>query len=761
MSYEQKQEIFSSNEWIAFEDSYSGEALAMEEYWMFAGRPRMDLYGNSDTGLIDVYKKNSSNQWEYHDDINIVNQVDYPGAQFRDDIYIGESLAVDSDVFLFGMPGYDGEGGVCVAFLNKSIASWELKLAQKDLYVVAGGEFGCSVDICNDYVIVGAQGANSSRGSATIFKIDRDTTTGLSSPIVLSRYKNGIEYSGEAGDFFGSCVKIHNGFAFVSAIGENNNAGVIYIYKEDMGGDGNWGFHSRIEFDNIQSGDKLGSSIEITDDYLFLGAPFRTSSNGDVNSGGVFIFKNVEGEWIKIEEVEPNEVGEDSTEGYNFGFSLSTDGNVLAIGAPGANQIGGAYLYSKQKDWRFFQFVENQNANSGDRFGYDTAIMGTDLIVSAPYESNDIDGENFGEVYFFYSSPVNLKYAQEFEVNQEFIPAKISSYIAYNKQNLNEYWELGANDVVIDATNFSEIEENKNKIIFDDSIGGYTGAGYMSLSPTDSFNIDDTDIDNFSIMKYPIRSILFSRFFIYLRTISHESTSFEIDILIDGTVVRTVEATALTLDEWGWLGSEFIIPDTEMHSLEFRIKSRYVGIDKIYISRDDANFIDLVNSDSSFSGMKGPDYTQSPYLTIHAKLYEGISCPENSLFIYDYKTTLKEVKTSDWYNFNIEVLDTRTGYTQSTDFEGSYFVGFNISGSNIFNFVNLGLSNIDEYSSHGSFIGDNPLNNGNYEATSLFAIDYYKLKEGTSSLNSNLWYLNIDKRYLLKIYSKVNALEDV
>ena len=68
---------------------------------------------------------------------------------------------------------------------------------------------------------------------------------------------------------------------------------------------------------------------------------------------------------------------------------------------------------------------------------------------------------------------VRLRLAQEFEVNQEFLPSKASVYLKRVGENINDYWSV-SNTVptVIDATNFSTIDkvDTEGNVIVDTDV---------------------------------------------------------------------------------------------------------------------------------------------------------------------------------------------------------------------------------------------------------------------------------------------------
>ena len=314
---------------------------------------------------------------------------------------------------------------------------------------------------------------------------------------------------------------------------------------------------------------------------------------------------------------------------------------------------------------------------AGDYFGTSVGISDRFIITGASGEGA------FGAAYFYEDSPVRLRLAQEFDVNAEYLPSKASIYLKRVGKNSSNYWSIyNTVKTVIDATNFSTINYGRNIVIFEDSLSNFTGNGYMIL-------VGDMYAD-YSTINYPIRGIVSDTFNLWIRCASFNSSIFKADIFLDGQKMKTINEIISdpSVSEWSWVNTILVIPDTKEHILGIQIKENEAAIDKIYI-----------DASSSIPYSEGPGYGESPYLTIHMKIYdsdEGV--PNNPLlYIYDYKNSITQVVQSDWYNFNINVLDVSQGYTESSDFEGSYFLVVSCSGNTYDNFVVWEMMDNDEY----------------------------------------------------------------
>ena len=267
---------------------------------------------------------------------------------------------------------------------------------------------------------------------------------------------------------------------------------------------------------------------------------------------------------------------------------------------------------------------------------------------------------------------MSVRLAQIFDMSDG-VPTKASLYLKRVGANGGLVFDLSDGSFVIDATNFSELTQDDNKLAFDDRISGYTGNGYL-IAQQLSFSGD------WGRATYPIRTDNPGKKNLYLRVQSQVGV-FRASIFIDGERVVQL-ATAVAGPTWTWITTSFVLPDTETHDLSIRIEDHESAVDKVYI--DEAT--------ASPTG-DGPDYSVSPFVTLHLQVYEATSSsPTDPLFVYAYKTTLAEVTIDDWYNFGIAPLDGSTA-----PYSGWYALVLSSTGSHPGNFVLWELVDNDEY----------------------------------------------------------------
>jgi hypothetical protein len=308
----------------------------------------------------------------------------------------------------------------------------------------AADQFGSSVSISGDYVIVGAFNEDedadelntlSDAGSAYIFKKDAGGADNWGQIKKITAGTRGID------DWFGVSVSINGDYAVVGAYREDEDAqeantlnasGSAYVFKKDEGGSDNWGQVKKITAAIRAATDTFGSSVSINGSYLIVGAPSEKEDALEANSltsaGAAYIFKKDQGgadNWGQLVKLVPAI----RASGDSFGSSVSINGSYAAAGAQGESEdagetntlsrAGGAYIFRKDQggtdNWGQEQKIIATARAISDDFGVSVAISGAFAIVGAWHEDEDaLDVNpvlNAGSAYIFKTNdplPVTL-----------------------------------------------------------------------------------------------------------------------------------------------------------------------------------------------------------------------------------------------------------------------------------------------------------------------------------------------------------------
>ena len=310
------------------------------------------------------------------------------GAQF------GISIAISGDTVLVGASS-DSTGGTnagsAYVFLRNGI-TWtqQAKLTAAD--AAAGDSFGWSVDIDGDTAIVGARlddaGAINS-GSAYVFVRSGSNWT-QQAMLTASDVA--------ANDWFGVSVAISGDSAAAGAQfhdDSGSNSGSAYVFLRSGGV---WSQQAKLTAGDGAPGDLFGHQVDIHGDTLLAGAP--STDDGGSDSGSAYVFVRTGAAWTQQAKL----TADDAAKNDFFGSSIAVNGDRAVVGAPsdddGGSGSGSAYVYQRDGvNWSHEEKLTAGDAAAGDQFGWDLAISGDTAVAGAQFD--DDNGSSSGSAYAF------------------------------------------------------------------------------------------------------------------------------------------------------------------------------------------------------------------------------------------------------------------------------------------------------------------------------------------------------------------------
>jgi protocatechuate 3,4-dioxygenase beta subunit len=257
----------------------------------------------------------------------------------------------------------------------------------------AGDDFGASVAIWGDYVLVGAPGDGP--GAAYLF------TT--SSPTPLVTY---TDASGNTFDF-GESVAGADSNLLVGARGGPNayTGGAAFLFSTTPAHPNNplprqtfTDPNASATDPNAGAGDGFGHSVALAGDNVLVGA---YGVNND--AGAAYLYNTGSGPWVNQTFQDPN-----NAPGDYFGESVALSGSSLLVGAGGAspsgngNNLGAAYLFGTSG--KLLQTFQDPNPTSQDDFGSSVALSGSNVLVGAYGTASTLvshAGPDSGTVYLY------------------------------------------------------------------------------------------------------------------------------------------------------------------------------------------------------------------------------------------------------------------------------------------------------------------------------------------------------------------------
>lgn len=333
----------------------------------------------------------------------------------------------------------------------------------------------------------------------------------------------------ELGDQFGASVAVHADTLVVGAPQEDSNqttitngttasannsfsaSGAVYVFKRTGA---TWVQQAYIKAPNADTGDNFGYSVDIHGDTLVVGAPFEASNqntvtngttasatNGFTSAGAAYVFsRNASGDWTQQAYIKPSNAGA----GQSFGSKVAIDGDTIAVGATGesSNQntishgtaasanlsltnAGAVYIFHRYGvNWSQEAYIKPGNPQSSAFFGADLALEKDRLIVGASQESAnntspiagigtsaDTSATFAGSAYVYqrfgtYWSPINYIKPSNAEANDHFGQAVAIS---------NKFIVAGAYNESSNNTNII----NNSSLASSDNTNGSSGAAYI------------------------------------------------------------------------------------------------------------------------------------------------------------------------------------------------------------------------------------------------------------------------------------------
>ncbi len=145
----------------------------------------------------------------------------------------------------------------------------------------------------------------------------------------------------------------------------------------------------------VSSGDDVGNSLCMSDDYVIVGTPGR-DVDGQNDAGCVYVY-DASSEALLYTLHSPT-----PTAGDEFGFSTALDGDLLCVGARNDDELvtdGGAVFLFDLSTGDMVEKLMPENPEAIDRFGFD--VDATESYIAVGIANDNEVGENVGSVEVF------------------------------------------------------------------------------------------------------------------------------------------------------------------------------------------------------------------------------------------------------------------------------------------------------------------------------------------------------------------------
>ena len=296
-------------------------------------------------------------------------------ANYQDNF--GKSVAIDGNYSVIGAWTDDERGpeaGAAYIYFRADEKTDHWIMREK--LIASDGEafnnFGGKVAIEGDYAFVTAQGNDDFAGAVYIFSRNAGAED------AWGEVQKIVAPDKSYGDYFGTSIAVDNGRMVIGAYGEDDkgrSAGAVYTYQMK---EGQWIFETKIHDTEGAPNDRFGTSVALSENTLVVGA------NRDNKAGSIIIFEKKETGWNQTLKL----FSSDGKAKDRFGSSLAISEDYLAVGADGADGFMGAvYLFDRnlggENNWGEMKKIQPLDADTDDRFGKTIAMSGAYLLVGS------------------------------------------------------------------------------------------------------------------------------------------------------------------------------------------------------------------------------------------------------------------------------------------------------------------------------------------------------------------------------------------
>ena len=139
---------------------------------------------------------------------------------------------------------------------------------------------------------------------------------------------------------FGGATVIGDGDVIVGSVGQTTNTGEVYVFRDV---DGEWQEAARLSASDGETDNRFGRAMALDGNTLLIGATVQ-----DANKGAVYVFnKDADGNWVESSKMIPESINE----GDNYGRVLSVSGDFAYAATIGRDEGKGAvYGFHRNDD---------------------------------------------------------------------------------------------------------------------------------------------------------------------------------------------------------------------------------------------------------------------------------------------------------------------------------------------------------------------------------------------------------------------------
>lgn len=273
----------------------------------------------------------------------------------------GRTIVADGGTLLIGAIDADEARGAVYVFKFDNTWQQVARLTASD--ASPGDQFGTSIAVDGDVVLIGAQGRSESTGAVYVFAKNPDGTFSETGMLPVE--------DTNPGDGFGSVVAIEDNLAVVGSPAQTENMGAAYAFLHGSEG---WSQISKLAPDFLTDRSRMGSAVMVHKGRVYVSAPVQ---------GMVLEYEwDPESSQLRMRgQLTPF----DAQRGSQFGASLAaSDGEIWVGDSRSGRGRGVVYRFmSGEEGWTGAMKLMPDDEIGRAAFGSSLALNGDHAVVGA------------------------------------------------------------------------------------------------------------------------------------------------------------------------------------------------------------------------------------------------------------------------------------------------------------------------------------------------------------------------------------------
>ncbi len=237
----------------------------------------------------------------------------------------------------------------------------------------------------------------SPRGAGIAISVDDDAARYpiVIDPLVMVSVDQ-LDVSGLAIDISGDTAVVSGTFDDLPGV---SHAGQAHVFVENAGV---WTLQQSLSAADPTVDSFFGISVAVSGDTIAVGCPHCFDDSGTPDVGAVYVFTRTGTTWTQQAKLFEDEGGPLKS----YGYSLALAGDMLAVGArwddfSGLENAGAVYVYDRVgTTWSRTQKITASDAANYDTFGFSLSLDGNTLAVGA-YLHDTAPTPDAGAVYVY------------------------------------------------------------------------------------------------------------------------------------------------------------------------------------------------------------------------------------------------------------------------------------------------------------------------------------------------------------------------